>query len=265
MALAVTQSAAYSLLTLALPDAEPVTIGVLLLDATRNQLHLRLRRDWQKIAPEEVIAVLEVTEADLAQKSIELGGIKMMDDLEGSLSNVLRISDRRETMVEDFDRALNRLYRQHVQSTVEQYRTHLPLYSLAVAAGPFLENRKIDEQTEDWVEAPLGLRLSEGMFVARIQGRSMEPLIPDGSHCVFRRNVTGSREGRLVLVEALGRGANDRYTIKRYHSKKIQDKSGSWSHQQIRLEPLNPEFEAWDLDPEEDRYRILAEFVEVLD
>jgi hypothetical protein len=27
---------------------------------------------------------------------------------------------------------------------------------------------------------------------------------------------------------------------------------------------LNPAFEGWDLDPEEDRYRILAEFVEVL-
>ena len=28
----------------------------------------------------------------------------------------------------------------------------------------------------------------------------MEPQIPDGSFCVFRRNVVGSRNGRLVLV-----------------------------------------------------------------
>ena len=41
------------------------------------------------------------------------------------------------------------------------------------------------------------------MFVARIAGRSMEPRIPDGSLCVFRAGVTGSREGRLVLVEYL--------------------------------------------------------------
>jgi hypothetical protein len=27
---------------------------------------------------------------------------------------------------------------------------------------------------------------------------------------------------------------------------------------------LNPEFEAWELDPEEDRFRIVAEFVQVL-
>ena len=69
-----------------------------------------------------------------------------------------------------------------------------------------------------------------------------------------------------MLVEALGRGSNDRYTIKRYRSEKAQDSEGSWSHQRIRLEPLNPEFEAWDLDPEdEESLRVIAEFVRVLD
>ena len=58
----------------------------------------------------------------------------------------------------------------------------------------------------------------------------MEPLIPDGSLCVFRSGVTGSRQGRLVLVEALGRGSNDRYTVKRYHSEKAQDSEGAWTH-----------------------------------
>jgi SOS-response transcriptional repressor LexA len=94
----------------------------------------------------------------------------------------------------------------------------------------------------------------------------MEPLIPDASLCAFRAGVTGSRQGRLVLVEALGRGANDRYTVKRYRSQKSQGPGAdTWKHDQIRLEPLNPDFEAWDLDPSEDLYRILAEFVRVLD
>jgi len=103
------------------------------------------------------------------------------------------------------------------------------------------------------------------MFVARIVGRSMEPRIPDGSLCIFRKFGAGSREGRLVLVESLERGTNDRYTVKRYHSEKSQRPEGGWEHAAIRLEPLNPEFEAWYLKPEENRYRILAEFVEVLD
>jgi SOS-response transcriptional repressor LexA len=92
----------------------------------------------------------------------------------------------------------------------------------------------------------------------------MEPRIADGSLCVFRAGVTGSREGRLVLVEYLGGGANDRHTVKRYHSQKHREDDGSWRHETIRLEPLNPEFEAWELDPEEDRFRIVAEFVQVV-
>jgi hypothetical protein len=68
-----------------------------------------------------------------------------------------------------------------------------------------------------------------------------------------------------VLVERLGGGANDRYAVKRYRSEKIQNADGSWSHEKITLESLNPEFEDWNLDPEEDRFRIVAEFVRVLD
>ena len=93
----------------------------------------------------------------------------------------------------------------------------------------------------------------------------MEPRIPDGSLCIFRRFGAGSREGRLVLVEALERGTNDRYTVKRYRSEKSRGAEDQWEHAAIRLEPLNPEFEAWSLKPEENRYRILAEFVQVLD
>jgi len=72
-----------------------------------------------------------------------------------------------------------------------------------------------------------------------------------------------------VLVEEfgeqLGGGTNDRYTVKRYQSTKVQRADGTWEQERIRLEPLNPEFEAWDLNPEESRFRIVAEFVTVLD
>jgi hypothetical protein len=72
-----------------------------------------------------------------------------------------------------------------------------------------------------------------------------------------------------VLVEALARGGNDRYTVKRYRSEKKPagdgGSGGTWEHDRITLEPLNPEFEAWDLDPEDDGIRILAEFVAVAD
>jgi SOS-response transcriptional repressor LexA len=263
---ATTHRARYALLTVNLPGAENAVAGVLLEDPATDQVHLRLRRDWEAVAPDES-DVLSELESDLAAKARESGAAALFDYLESSLSNIVQVTDRRETMVGDgvgnFDRALARLYREHVLSKVREYITHLPRYSLAVAAGPFLENAEVEAQ--GWEEVPANLRLTPDMFVARIQGRSMEPSIPDGALCVFRRGVTGSRQGRLVLVEALGGGANDRYTVKRYRSEKAHHPDGTWSHDRIRLEPLNPGFEAWDLNHEEDRYRILAEFVQVVD
>ena len=257
-----TRPARYSLLTLELPGQEAVTAGVLLEDPATDSVHIRLRRDWEQLAPEEA-EVLSLLEDALLASASQMRAAQFLAQLEDTLSNTIRVSDRRETIVEDFPRALGRLYRQHVNSSAQPFITHLPRYSLAVAAGPFLENRVVEE--EAWEEAPPGLRLTPEMFVARIAGRSMEPFIPDQSLCVFRRGVTGSRQGRLVLVEALEQGGNDRYTVKRYRSEKRENAAGEWSHQRICLEPLNPAFAAWDLNPEEDRYRILAEFVQLLD
>lgn len=250
------------ILQLELPGAGRMNAGVLLEDRSTDRLWVRLRRDWEEFAPEEA-EVLAALEFDLASKAQEMGASQLLQYLEDTLSNALIVTDRSDVLVEDFERALARLYRQHVQSTVRPFVTHLPRYSLSVAAGKFLENQEVTE--EGWEEAPPDLRLTEKMFVAKIAGRSMEPKIPDGSLCVFRLDVGGSRQGRLVLVEQLGGGANDRYTVKRYASAKVERDDETWSHEQIMLHPLNPEFDAWTLDPEEEKFRILAEFVRVLE
>jgi SOS-response transcriptional repressor LexA len=262
MSVLTTQHARYMILTSELPGEGPKNAGVLLEDPSTDRLWVRLRRDWEEFAPEEA-EVLAAIEDDLTAKAQEMGAAQLLGYLEDTLSNTLLVTGRRDVVVGDFERALARLYREHVHSTVRPFVTHLPRYTLAVAAGKFLENHEVSE--EGWEEAPADLRLTAEMFVARIAGRSMEPRIPDGSLCVFRRGVTGSRQGRLVLVEQWGGGANDRYTVKRYVSEKVQNADGTWSHQKITLEPLNPEFEAWTLEPEEERFRILAEFVRVLD
>lgn len=261
-----TIAARYSLLSVQIPGEEPLTAGVLLEDPSQNRLYIRIRRDWSRILPEHVVeddvAIIESLEVTIQNVAQEMGAAEFLTHVEDKLSNVVLISDRKQVVVGNFDRALGRLYREHVASTVQQFVTHLPRYSLAAAAGPFLENREIE--AEGWEEAPAGLRLAPGMFVATVTGRSMQPLIPDGALCVFRSGVTGSRQGKLVLVEA--RGENDKYTVKRYFSQKGPGEDPeTWRHNHIRLEPLNPEFAAWNLDPEEDRYQIVAEFVQVLD
>ena len=94
----------------------------------------------------------------------------------------------------------------------------------------------------------------------------MEPLIPDGSLVIFRKPRAGSRAGKRLLIEELGAGSSARFTVKRYTSTKRQTGEDDWSHERIRLEPLNPEFPAFDLDPEEfeGKYKVIGEFVRVL-
>src|ERR1700722_8202677 len=217
-------------------------LGVLLQDPQADSLRLRFRRDLDSLGIED-LEVLSSLAEDLAQKAHELGAEKLFEYLEDTLSGAIRITDREEVLVSDFDRALDRLYLKNVQSNVLEFHTHLPKYSLRAAAGKFLENQEVT--AEGWIEAPEGLRLEPDMFVAEIAGHSMQPTIPDGSLCVFRYGVTGSREGRLVLVENLETGGNNRYTVKRYRSTKSESE-GTWRHSRIRLESLNPEYPSWD-------------------
>lgn len=263
--------AEFALLLIALPGRARETAGVLLLDGETDGLHLKLRRDWDEIADEEDVEVLAVLEADLEGKAREMGGLALLDWLEGNASSAVRLEQRQPIAVRDFSATLNRLYREHVRTSVRPFRTHLPLYPLQVAAGSFLSNSAeagdvIFEQTEPeaWLEMPEGQRLKDDMFVAHIRGHSMEPRIPDGSLCIFRRKVVGSREGRLVLVRNAELADETQYTVKRYRSQKVTSEEG-FRHTRIRLESLNPDYPSWDLDPDEAKYQIIAEFVGLME
>jgi len=254
-----TQLGKYSIVQVELPGQGVVSLGVLLQESNTGSLHLRFRRDMDLLAEEEDLEVLAVLADDLAGKAREMGSEELFAYLEGTLSGSIRISDRESILVDDFSRAVERLYRQHVQSNVIPFKTHLPRYSLRAAAGKFLDNEEVVEQ--GWVETPEDMRqLYPDMFIAEIVGHSMEPLIPYGSLCIFRANVVGSRTGRLVLAE--DRDANA-YSVKRYRSKPERTEEG-WKHEWIRLESLNPASESWFLKPDEERYRIIAEFIRVL-
>lgn len=253
----------YSLLLSDLPARGIETVGVLLLDPASDTLYVRLRRDWDRFAGEEDAEVLAELEDDLQTWARKEGGAAVLQRLETDASNSLRVTDREAVTARNFDQKLSELYRQHVPAQVLEFRTHLPRYSLAVAAGPFLTNPE-DVSAEEWVETPSDLRLDEGMFVAEIRGHSMEPKIPNGSLCVFRRNVVGSRNNRLVLVRNSELADDNQYTVKRYKSEKQITEDG-FAQTRIRLESLNPAYPSWDLDEEEGKYQIIAEFVRVLE
>ena len=149
----------------------------------------------------------------------------------------------------------------------DRYVTCVPLFPLKAAAGAFGDPQHVEDDAFQWVTVESRRQLHPGMFVAQVVGKSMEPVIPDGSYCLFRAPVEGSRQAKTVLVQL--RGATDpetgqRYTVKKYLSEKVAT-DDSWRHEKITLQPVNPDFEPLILTgAEEDRLQVIAELVEVL-
>lgn len=253
----------YVVVEAVLPHQSPRNIGVLLADTGTGKPWFRLRPDFDFAEPEDA-EVLELLEEEMRARAAEMGALRYLDWLEDTLSNVVRVSDRQTVAVDSFTRVLDRLYSEHVEPVkVQQFVTHLPLYSLRAAAGKLGEDMESVE--EDWVPAPEGLRLGPDMFVAHVVGRSMEPRIPDGSLNLFRFHPVGSRQGKILLIEQYGVLEDTaRYTVKRYTSRKVYSEDGDqWHHERIRLEPLNPEFEAWDVEPQ--NFAVVAEWLRVIE
>lgn len=250
----------YTVLQADIPGVVSENIGVLLVDDS-DSAHVKFRRDLRELADEDDAEYLELLEDDLRGKASEMGGSSVLRWITDNWSNLLRASDPEYTAVTSPEWDIRRLYKAHVSPKVLKFRTHLPVFTLAAAAGSWGEAMEVTEE-DNWVETPAELRLTDDMFVAHVVGHSMEPKIPAGSLCVFRRSVTGSRQGRLVLVENYGQTGENRYTVKRYTSVKRQTEE-DWEHQVIRLEPLNPAYEAWELSPSD--IRVVGEFVRVLE
>ncbi len=146
-----------------------------------------------------------------------------------------------------------------------KYKTHAPVYDLSVAAGYWGPEGVPTEI--GWIPVP-NRTLSEGMFAARVTGRSMEPKIPSGSWCLFRPISAGSRQGKLILVQVNTHTDpvdGGRYTIKRYHSTKRVSEDG-WQHETIELQPLNKEYQPIEVSPEEaEDLRVIGELVCVVE
>lgn len=265
--LAQTERAEYVLVQAALPGRPVENIGVILVDAAADQAHCRFRRDWDELfADPEDVDYFRAAAEQIELHAGDMGAARLLAWMEADFSNSLRVSERDTALVENWGRALARLHAKHVAPSVLPYRTHLPLYNVYAAAGGWGENRGSGEDRRDWIEMPPEVRIDPDMFVAEVVGRSMEPRIHDGDLCLFRGGpaLAGTRQGALVLVENT-EDVGQRFTIKRYRSEKIDIEDG-YRHTRITLEPLNPDFEAWDLDPDQqDRLHIRGIFVQVLD
>lgn len=146
-----------------------------------------------------------------------------------------------------------------------KYIDFLPLYSLKAACGAFGEWQTVNE--DGWVKVEGIGPLNRNMFVVKAIGRSMEPLISNNDLCVFRANVVGSRNNKVVLVQHnnyIDSENQGSYSIKKYTSEKSFDKeTGEWQHERIILKPLNNFYKPIIIE-EDDGFLIVAEFVSII-
>lgn len=147
-----------------------------------------------------------------------------------------------------------------------QFSVYLPLYSIKAACGYFGDGDAVDEK--GWVKAEGIGKLNSDMFVVQAVGRSMEPKIHDGDYCVFQTKTAGSRQGKIVLAqhrEYFDEENAGAFSIKKYESQKSSDEFGNWQHEEIKLIPLNSDYEPITITSEDaEDFRVVAEFVGVL-
>ena len=165
-------------------------------------------------------------------------------------------------------RPTRRLLRLVTPDAAARYVNCVPLVPLQAAAGAFGDPHAIpDESDWEWVELDTARSLRPGMFVAQVVGKSMEPRIPNGAYCLFASPVTGTSQGRTVLVQlrdAVDPDTGERFTVKRYRSEKTADEDG-WRHVRVVLEPSNPEFRPIELKIEDEgSVAVVAELVDVI-
>ena len=156
----------------------------------------------------------------------------------------------------------SRVLRRVTPSRDQRYKTCVPRIDLEIAAGDFNDDQL--PEFEEWVEVNASQALRKGMFVARVVGQSMEPLIPDGAYCLFRFKVPHLRSEMVGLFQrhsVTDPELGGRFTIKRLKvSTQLDPEEGR--RRVTTLVPENPAFEP--IPVEGDDVKFVAEFLEVL-
>src|SRR5690242_18907266 len=102
VSIAARRQGTYVLLEAALPGRTAENIGVLLVDTETDRGYLRLRSRFDDLTDDT--EVFDLLAADMESKLSETGAAAYLQSLEDSLSNAMRLSDRRSVAVDSFHR-----------------------------------------------------------------------------------------------------------------------------------------------------------------
>jgi len=160
----------------------------------------------------------------------------------------------------------NTISMQQTLSFEEELKNPIPLFDFYAAAGSFSELQA--EKDYKMIEGPEN-GSSDDYFACKIMGESMNRVIPNGSICLFKKYMGGSRNGKIVLVEnrdIQDPDFNSAFTIKTYSSEKTITPDG-WQHHTIVLKPNSYDSAYQDIvlaKENAEEMRVVGEFVRVL-
>ncbi len=151
-----------------------------------------------------------------------------------------------------------------------KYSRYLPFYRMKAAGGLFLEQNIANEvEWFDMKEKNCPKKLNDSHFVMQVIGHSMEPKIPNGSLCLFSKNIGGGKNNGIYIFELQDYHDPDSetgLTIKKYVSTKIPHPDYDSVHERITLMPINSLYEPIELNEEDhDRLTTVGKFIRVID
>jgi type III restriction enzyme len=150
------------------------------------------------------------------------------------------------------------------EENLSKERDQLPYFTLDAAAGYFGLGQEIEVEAHIEVDFPV----EQGMFAAKIPGRSMEPLIPEGAIALFREYEGGPRDDKVLLVQ--GQQISDpdtgsSHTVRRFSAQRVFDDVKGIARIEVRLLADNGEYRPIVLRPEEEAdIQVLAVFDHLL-
>jgi len=109
----VVRNVEWTLLMVQQPARDRSPAGILLLDPTSDELHVRLLPELKE-ADREVGEFWRELPAYLCERSHELGGSQILEWLEATASHVVRLGARTHMTTTNPQEALNVLYRKYV-------------------------------------------------------------------------------------------------------------------------------------------------------
>ena len=149
----------------------------------------------------------------------------------------------------------------------QKLRNPIPFYNFYAAAGTFSEMQS--EKDFMLIEGPENIKYNSDYFACKVVGESMNRIIPNGSICLFKTDIGGSRNGKIVLIEdkdIQDQDFNSAFAIKTYSSEKVISEEG-WHHTSIVLKTNSTDDSYKDIIVTEDNstgMRIVGEFVSIL-